>query len=112
VDAQSRPPYPLRGTFVKCAHAGIHILKADVRPYNRHRIGLPSGSDEEVNVTKVLQRIVIVPIARAAEIDHWALCMGSAGPARSVQECSVIIDSKRELSDSLPYAYVYRSPAL
>ena len=52
-----------------------------------------------------------LPIADAADIDHWALCMGGAGPARAIQECSVIIDSKHELSDSLPYAYVYRGRA-
>lgn len=51
------------------------------------------------------------PIATAADIDQWALCMGGGGTARAIQECSAIIASGRELADSLPYAYVYRGRA-
>jgi tetratricopeptide (TPR) repeat protein len=48
------------------------------------------------------------PRASAADIDQWSLCMGGAGAERAVQACSDIIDSGREGSDNLPYAYVYR----
>ena len=51
------------------------------------------------------------PLASAADIDQWALCMGGGGPARAIEACSAIIDSGRELPDSLPYAYVYRGKA-
>jgi len=37
--------------------------------------------------------------------------MGGGGAATAVRECSAIIDSGRELPDSLPYAYVYRGRA-
>jgi tetratricopeptide (TPR) repeat protein/pimeloyl-ACP methyl ester carboxylesterase len=49
--------------------------------------------------------------ASAADIDQWALCMGGGSPAKAIEACSVIIDSGRELPDSLPYAYVYRGKA-
>jgi len=49
--------------------------------------------------------------ARAADIDHWSLCMGGGGHSAAIKECTVIIDSKKELTDSLPYAYVYRGRA-
>lgn len=51
------------------------------------------------------------PLASAADIDQWALCMGGGGPAKAIEACSAIIDSGRELPDSLPYAYVYRGKA-
>src|SRR5271154_3527834 len=51
------------------------------------------------------------PPASAADIDQWSLCMGGGGPAKAIQACSAIIDSGRELPESLPYAYVYRGRA-
>jgi tetratricopeptide (TPR) repeat protein/pimeloyl-ACP methyl ester carboxylesterase len=52
-----------------------------------------------------------VQVAYAADIDQWSLCMGRDDAAAAVRECSAIIDSGRELPDSLPYAYVYRGKA-
>jgi len=51
------------------------------------------------------------PLASAADIDQWALCMGGGVPAKAIEACFAIIDSGRELPDSLPYAYVYRGKA-
>jgi hypothetical protein len=42
--------------------------------------------------------------ARAADIDHWSLCMGEGGHSAAIKECTAIIDSKKELTDSLPSA--------
>jgi tetratricopeptide (TPR) repeat protein/pimeloyl-ACP methyl ester carboxylesterase len=49
--------------------------------------------------------------AHAADIDQWSRCMGGGGPSTAIKECSAIIDAKKELPDSLPYAYVYRAKA-
>ena len=49
--------------------------------------------------------------ARAADLDHWSLCMSTTAPETAIKECSAIIDSARELPDSLPYAYLYRGRA-
>ncbi len=49
--------------------------------------------------------------ARAADFDRWTRCMGQAGPALAVKECTAIIESGKELSDSVPYAYLYRGEA-
>lgn len=51
------------------------------------------------------------PLASAADIDRWSLCMGGGVPAKAIEACSAIIDSGRELPDSLPYAYLYRGRA-
>jgi len=55
----------------------------------------------------------IVPFlpARAADIDQWSLCMDRAGAGAAIKACSEIIDAKKELADSLPYAYLYRGKA-
>jgi len=42
---------------------------------------------------------------------HWSLCMGGGGAAEAVTACSALIDGRKELADSLPYAYVYRGKA-
>jgi tetratricopeptide (TPR) repeat protein len=49
--------------------------------------------------------------ARAADLDHWSRCMGNTASATAIKECSTIIDSARELPESLPYAYLYRGRA-
>jgi tetratricopeptide (TPR) repeat protein/pimeloyl-ACP methyl ester carboxylesterase len=49
--------------------------------------------------------------ARAADIIKWANCMGQAGPSLAIKECTAIINSGKELPDSLPYAYVSRGRA-
>jgi tetratricopeptide (TPR) repeat protein len=49
--------------------------------------------------------------ARAADLDHWSLCMGRGAPEVAVRECSAIIDSGHELPESRPYAYAYRGRA-
>jgi len=58
----------------------------------------------------VLSTLVAFP-ACAADIDRWSDCMGRSGPSASIKECSTIIDSGKELPDSLPYAYIYRAKA-
>jgi len=50
-------------------------------------------------------------VGHAAAFDQWALCMDGDVPALAVRACSSIIDARRELPDSLPYAYVYRGRA-
>ncbi len=50
-------------------------------------------------------------IGNAAGIDQWALCMDGDAPVKAIRACSAIVDSRRELPDSLPYAYVYRGRA-
>lgn len=52
-----------------------------------------------------------VSMARAADLDHWSLCMTTPAPDTAIKECSSIIDSAHELPDSLPYAYLYRGRA-
>jgi tetratricopeptide (TPR) repeat protein/pimeloyl-ACP methyl ester carboxylesterase len=54
---------------------------------------------------------VCVSQAWAADFDHWSLCMGTTAPETAIKECSAIIDSARELPESLPYAYLYRGRA-
>jgi tetratricopeptide (TPR) repeat protein/pimeloyl-ACP methyl ester carboxylesterase len=54
---------------------------------------------------------VCVSNAPAADLDHWSLCMSNNAPATAIKECSTIVDSARELSESLPYAYLYRGRA-
>jgi tetratricopeptide (TPR) repeat protein/pimeloyl-ACP methyl ester carboxylesterase len=49
--------------------------------------------------------------ARAADIDRWSDCMARSGPSAAIKACSAIIESGKELPDSLPYAYVYRAKA-
>jgi tetratricopeptide (TPR) repeat protein/pimeloyl-ACP methyl ester carboxylesterase len=49
--------------------------------------------------------------ARAADLDRWARCMGQGGPALAIKECTAIIESGKELADSIPYAYLYRGEA-
>ncbi len=50
-------------------------------------------------------------IGVAADITQWAQCMDGDAPASAVRACGAIIDSRRELADSLPYAYLYRGRA-
>jgi tetratricopeptide (TPR) repeat protein/pimeloyl-ACP methyl ester carboxylesterase len=52
-----------------------------------------------------------MPEVRAADFAHWSLCMGTAAPETAIKECSTIIDTARELPESLPYAYLYRGRA-
>jgi tetratricopeptide (TPR) repeat protein len=54
---------------------------------------------------------VCVSQARSADFDHWSWCMGTTAPETAIKECSTIIDSARELPESLPYAYLYRGRA-
>jgi tetratricopeptide (TPR) repeat protein/pimeloyl-ACP methyl ester carboxylesterase len=49
--------------------------------------------------------------AEAADIVKWANCMGQVGPSAAIKECTAIINSGKELPDSLPYAYVSRGRA-
>ena len=49
--------------------------------------------------------------ASAADIDRWSECMARSGPSAAIKACTAIIDSGKELPDSLPYAYVYRAKA-
>jgi tetratricopeptide (TPR) repeat protein/pimeloyl-ACP methyl ester carboxylesterase len=49
--------------------------------------------------------------ARAADFEHWSLCMGTTAPETAIKECSTIIDAARELPENLPYAYLYRGRA-
>jgi hypothetical protein len=49
--------------------------------------------------------------AQGADIDHWSQCMARSGPSAAIKECTAIIDAKKELPDSLPYAYLYRGDA-
>lgn len=49
--------------------------------------------------------------AHAADIDHWSDCMGRSGPSTAIKACAAIINSNKELPDSLPYAFVYRAKA-
>lgn len=53
---------------------------------------------------------LVIP-ARAADVDHWSECMLRGGPHAAIKECTAIIDANKELSDSLPYAYLYRGKA-
>ncbi len=53
----------------------------------------------------------IVPCASAATLEEWSNCMGKSGSTEAVKACTAIIRSGKELSDSLPYAYLYRGRA-
>lgn len=53
----------------------------------------------------------IAPCAQAATLEEWSNCMGKSGSKEAVKACTAIIDSGKELPDSLPYAYLYRGRA-
>lgn len=52
-----------------------------------------------------------VPWVRAATLEEWSNCMGKSGSREAVKACTAIINSGKELPDSLPYAYLYRGRA-